>query len=298
MRDRSNIFSRRQMLTGLGMSAGAFAASGLVVPQAAGAAIEGTATNSVSPQSLVTTPGLKYAGLNLYAFQPVGSATRAVGAWGIYSGDHMAAQLHLPQGAVLREIDVWGQGLAFINLLRAPHDGSTWSSVKLTALGSGAGFQTLREAIADEVVNLADYTYAVDVIAPSSATGIAGVRIGYIPPAVMIPSTPIARVLDTRSGARLAAGTDTVVPLGLPAGARAAILNLTVTQTTGTSGYIGVYPAELSATWPGNSNLNWFGPGQNLATGITTAVGSFGAIILHVGENATHAIVDVQGYLT
>ena len=45
-------------------------------------AIEGAAANSLSPQSLVTTPGLKYAGVNLYAFQPVGSAARAVGASG------------------------------------------------------------------------------------------------------------------------------------------------------------------------------------------------------------------------
>ena len=76
---------------------------------------------------------------------------------------------------------------------------------------------------------------------------------------------------------------------------------LQVTQVTLPSG-AGMQTVHQSIAdapgWPGNSNINWFGPDQNLATGVTTAISSFGAIVLHVGENATHAIVDVQGYLT
>jgi hypothetical protein len=184
-----------------------------------------------------------------------------------------------------------------VQVWRAPHDNlAAWVKINEIIVPDGSGPQTAHGAIAEELVNLGDNSYTVVAAGTSITQGINSVRVGYRPAPTVVPISPIARVLDTRAGAKLAAGSDTLVNLGLPAAAQSAILTLTVTETTGSSGYIGVYPGNV-ATWPGNSNINWFDAGQNLATGVTTAVSSTGTIKLHVGENATHVIVDVQGYL-
>jgi len=91
----------------------------------------------------------------------------------------------------------------------------------------------------------------------------------------------------------------------VPVGAKGVLGTLTVTQTEGTSagGYLTVYPSGLpAADIPLSSNINWFGPGQSLATLVLSLLSSTGAITIYNGVVAgtsapTHVIFDAIGYV-
>lgn len=119
--------------------------------------------------------------------------------------------------------------------------------------------------------------------------------------AVFRPLTP-ARVLDTRIGvgaaARpLGAGETLRLPLagvgGVPTGARAVAINLTVTETAG-AGFVVAYPCGSSV--PLASNLN-FGPGESRANLVVSGLDSAGALCVHTPVG-THLVADVQGWFT
>jgi hypothetical protein len=110
------------------------------------------------------------------------------------------------------------------------------------------------------------------------------------------------RILDTRS----AIGIPTTTPVssggtvvlqvtggrsGVPAGAKTAVINLTVTGTTG-SGVLIAW-ADGSAK-PTTSNLNWV-KGQTIPNQIVVPIGPDGAVDLYV-TSTTHVVADVFGY--
>ena len=87
--------------------------------------------------------------------------------------------------------------------------------------------------------------------------------------------------------------------LAVPPGATAAIVTLTVTETTGTSttgGFLKIYTAAL-ANPPATSNINWTGANQNLAVSTQVAVDGTRSVKVTDGANATHFVIDVIGYL-
>ncbi len=57
-----------------------------------------------------------------------------------------------------------------------------------------------------------------------------------------------------------------------------------------------IYAAGTTVV-PAISNINWFGPDQNLAVNLQVAVDSAGQVTVFAGANATHFIIDVVGYL-
>ena len=99
-----------------------------------------------------------------------------------------------------------------------------------------------------------------------------------------------ARTVDLANGVNGAGGS---VP-AVPAGARAAQITLTITQTVG-SGFLTAYSAALT-TPPATSTINWTVPSSDIATTTTVAVDGSGKIALLAGLNGTHVIVDVTGY--
>jgi hypothetical protein len=117
-----------------------------------------------------------------------------------------------------------------------------------------------------------------------------------------IPLNPSIRAYDSRvsSGGPgpLAAGTTRTISLnvsgGVPKGASAALLNLTVVDTQGSGGYLTLYAANASN--PGTSNINWSSPGTILANNATVAVDPNAAIIVYAGNQATDFIIDILGY--
>lgn len=104
-----------------------------------------------------------------------------------------------------------------------------------------------------------------------------------------------ARQLDTRSSRAVPSGGTVKVHLGSYPGITAAILNLTVTGTTG-GGYITAYPD--GATLPNSSNLN-FGKGETVADEAVVKVGSDGYVDFTNTSNGTvELIVDLSGYFS
>ena len=108
------------------------------------------------------------------------------------------------------------------------------------------------------------------------------------------------RVYDSRA---LAAGKIKVdetrqVDLQLPAGVRAGIITVTVTETEmGVfGGFLTVYAGGVSAV-PNSSTVNWTTSDTSVATTTFAAVDENGRISITAGQNATHVIVDVIGFV-
>jgi len=106
------------------------------------------------------------------------------------------------------------------------------------------------------------------------------------------------RVLDTRS----AIGVGTTTPVGphssvtltlpgLPAGATAVILNVTVTAPT-TAGVLTVYPGAGAA--PTTSNLN-FAAGETVPNLVVVAVTNGQVSFANLGSGTVHVVADLFG---
>jgi len=118
--------------------------------------------------------------------------------------------------------------------------------------------------------------------APSGASSFRGV-------------TPM-RLLDTRQTSKRAAGTATSVQVagvaGVPAGATAVVLNVTVAEVQA-AGYATVYP--WGEALPNTSNLNVQSADEVVPNLVTVRVGASGSVGVYVSMGA-HVIVDVFGY--
>jgi uncharacterized protein YvpB len=108
-----------------------------------------------------------------------------------------------------------------------------------------------------------------------------------------------ARVFDSRvTGPRLGPGGSTAVQVAgqqgvPPTGATAAVLNVTVTNTTAAS-YLTVYPS--GAPQPLASNLNWRA-GQTRANLVEVSLGPDGKIVLYNSAGSTDVVLDVEGWV-
>ncbi|HYN31811.1 MAG TPA: hypothetical protein VES40_04240 [Ilumatobacteraceae bacterium] len=86
----------------------------------------------------------------------------------------------------------------------------------------------------------------------------------------------------------------------IPASAVAVTFNLTITDTSGSYGYLTVFPAGTPN--PGSSSINWFAPGLDLANGGVVSLGNVsgpGEITVEAGfvpDTGTDFIIDITGY--
>ena len=104
------------------------------------------------------------------------------------------------------------------------------------------------------------------------------------------PETP-RRALDTRPAGGPV--TDVTVPV-VPAGAQAAIVNLTVAGGSGAAGFVTAY--ACGSPLPLASNLN-FGAGDVVANAAVVPVAADGSLCLHA-STPTNLVVDVAGAVT
>jgi hypothetical protein len=117
---------------------------------------------------------------------------------------------------------------------------------------------------------------------------------GYFPAdtsAVFLPAP--TRVMDTRSGPRVAANTVKELVLSPPAGSTAAILNVTATDPTG-GGFATVYPCGQAT--PEASNLNFL-TGQTTPNLVMAKPGVDNKVCFFTSANV-HLIADLTGWLT
>jgi len=106
------------------------------------------------------------------------------------------------------------------------------------------------------------------------------------------------RILDTRNGTKLAAGSTTTLQVTgvgstlVPGDASAVYLNMTTDRTTGPNGFVTVYPCDSSR--PTASNFN---PTEGNATTVLVAakLSATGTVCIY-SNVATDLIADIQGY--
>jgi hypothetical protein len=144
------------------------------------------------------------------------------------------------------------------------------------------------------VLSTAGVIGVLAVASPASAAApVSGTYHATTPTRIFDTRTPVARV-------PVAAGGEIVVQVAglgsVPASASAVVLNVTVTEPTGT-GYVTVYP-DGSAR-PGTSNLN-FVPKQTVPTLVVVSVPTNGKVHFYNGSVAgsVHLFADVSGYYT
>jgi hypothetical protein len=294
--------TRRGLLAGMGAAA-SVAAFGTGIGTAGASVGPALATAGLDPAALL--PGLTYVTIDGSAFTPRDSDSAwprnitIVGAE-LNNGGTLVAPLTLPVGAVLKQVVLYylfppGSDLQ-ASVQRKPFVGSYDAVAPPVTLPTGPSLQAFTWDLTEAVNGTA--TYAVFVTTLNATQLVGGLLVGYVaPPAsAFTPLPTITRVLDTRTtGGKLTPGEERTVALGLPAAARAGVINLTVTETEA-AGFVAVFPADT--TYPGNSSINWFGPNQNLANGIIARVDGAGKITIRGGVNKTHVVIDVQGYLT
>jgi hypothetical protein len=300
--------TRRGLLAGMGAAAGAAAlatgvgpAAARVVPGGQPSAAGGTLGPSVDPP---LTPGLTYRMIDGVAFTPRdfdNAWPRAVQTQGVdlSAGGTLVASLDLPVGATLKEVTIFyesptGSNVQQASVQRKPTIGAYDAVAPPAPLNQGPSLQAFTFQVNETINGTATYSVFVSTFDQTQVVG--GLRFGYISPAqAFTPISPITRVLDTRNaGGKLNPGEERTVSLGVPGNASAAVFNITVTETEA-GGFVAVFPAGV--TWPGNSTINWFAAGQNLANGVISAVNATGQITVRGGVNKTHVVIDVQGYL-
>jgi hypothetical protein len=257
----------------------------------------------LDPSADTLVPGLVYQTVDAVGFTPRDNdqawqrRVTVVGA-DLETGGALVAPLVLPAGAVLKQVTLFyvspnGHTQQTVNLKRKPATGGYFDVVPPATLPQGDNLQLFTIGVNEPIDGTATYSVLVNTTDFSQAVG--GMRYGYAPPPqAFVPLTTVPRY-DSRTGAgKLKAGEERTLNLGVPAVARGAVFNLTVTETEG-AGYVAAFPANIA--WPGNSSVNWTAPNQNIANGVICGVDGGGNIKLHGGVNATHVVVDVQGYL-
>jgi hypothetical protein len=118
--------------------------------------------------------------------------------------------------------------------------------------------------------------------------------LGYFPAgSAYSPIAPV-RLLDTRSTSRVADGSQRTFSSGLPGGATAALVNITVLDQTSA----GTLTAWSGSTVPANPAVRWRGANDTALEFVLVPLDSSGNITIGPNGGSTHVIVDVVGYLT
>jgi hypothetical protein len=166
----------------------------------------------------------------------------------------------------------------------------TVANSAIVPVGSGGQISLYNHTGRTDVVVDLDGYFAPEQ--PSSGAG------AYVP---LAPS----RIADTRSGSGYAGAGSTLGPGGtltvqvtgqggVPAGAAAAILNVTAADTTAGS-YLTVYPEGV--TQPTASNLNWVS-GVTVANRVLAPLSPSGQVSVFNYAGQADVVVDVDGYFT
>ncbi len=185
------------------------------------------------------------------------------------------------------DVPVASLDLSAVTPVAAGTLGLRWSNVPATLTAEG-------------VAAFAGFYAAGDALDPVSFTLSGGEVPRYR------PLTP-ARILDTRVGGQTvdhrfegegirAPGSTVQLQVsdrgGVPAGASAVALNVTVAGAQG-DGYVTVWPCDSAQ--PNASSLN-FADGQTVANAVIAKVGAGGLVCLYVAEGSTELLADVTGY--
>lgn len=258
---------------------------------------------------LPATPGLTYLTFGQFTFRPNlfvnGYSVSGTGCYCSTSPGFVVANLDLPAGAIVKEVSFAGQNssgaAASFFVERYALDAGGSENVASVNLPSGAGVIQTGTTAVDHVVDPA-YSYDAGVFT-TTAIRMFSCRVGFAGPFGFFPVTPQKRKLDTRLPGPLTGkfipGQIRVLALGpeLPGGAVAAVVNVTVTDTTG-GGFLSLFPD--GTPWPGTASINWSAAGQTIGNSTTVAVSATQRVKIFCDGTpsaGTHVVVDLVGYL-
>lgn len=171
-------------------------------------------------------------------------------------------------------------GPGFLQLLDCSDDAGATSNLNLDGAGQTRSVLALAEFAADGSA----------CIFNSGATHVVADLQGYFAPGA-VDDVADERLLDTRSGARPAAGTTVTITGGRPDAT--GIVNLVATDTAA-PGFVSV--VQCGATAPTTSNVNVDAPGKTVAALAFVRFDATGSACLFTSADA-HLVADVQGYL-
>jgi len=185
-----------------------------------------------------------------------------------------------------------GQARPFVSTLNSL-GGDILANAAIVPAGTGGSISVYVTGQTDVVIDINGYFAPSDFVPPAGSASL-----------VMVPVTP-CRVADTRPGQStfgllgppiLGAGTKRDFPVlssscGIPAGARAYSVNVTVVPT-GPLGYLSAWPSDVPP--PLVSTLNSL-RGKILANAAIIPAAANGDISIFV-TNLTDVIIDINGY--
>lgn len=207
----------------------------------------------------------------------------------------IVASLPIPIGSVVKKINVAYVGQPIIAITRRVFGTQTLDdAMTLATLPSATNPATTTVTV--DVPFTAGATYAMRVFC-SAGQSIYGMEIGYVPAAqAFVPfGGAQARIFDSRDTTRFNPNEERVIDLSssLIATARAAVVNVTATQTAG-PGFVAAFADGIA--WPGNSTVNFSSANLTVANGAVVAM-TGGRIKIRCGPAASHVLVDVVGSL-
>jgi uncharacterized protein YkwD len=178
------------------------------------------------------------------------------------------------------------------------YSGLAWGETNATAASDGTlSGSPLCSSPADN--SSPSGTYPITCVANSLSSGFYSFSYASASLTLALGEVPLNpyRLLDTRGTGQVRPMGQVRLPVigrgGVPIGASAVVLNVTVTQPT-TSGVITVYPSGTAT--PTVSNLNYV-RGQTVPNSVIAPIGSDGAIMFYNRSNGTaQLVVDVSGY--
>lgn len=288
--------SRRTLIGGLG-AAGAIGLAG-----ALGGATPVSAAGEVADAIEAPTPGLVYLPLDAFAFDVARTASTPHRLYQDLTGmqpsdapNSIFASLPIPIGSVVKKINVAYIGQPIIAITRRTFGTQTLAdAMTLTSLPAQPNPATTTLTV--DVPFTAGATYGMRVFC-SAGVSVFGMEIGYVPAAqAFVPFTGSpARIFDSRDTTRFNPDEERTIDLSskLIATARAAVVNITATQTAG-PGFVAAFAD--GTVYPGNSTVNFSSANLTVANGAVVTM-TAGKIKLRCGPAATHVLVDVIGSL-
>lgn len=227
----------------------------------------------------------------------------SAGVWS--AGSRIAVHFPIPAGARVHRVDCFGSSNKAIAWFLSS-TGVEGTVTHASFASFAADDLVVSHVPEDELIVPANRRLGLYILGADTASSIfTSATAWFTPPSQnLIVNTPTVRAYDSRAGRAPLAVTkgligngatraiDLTVGGGVPAGATAALVNVTLVNTS-TEGFLALF--EGGTEWPGNSSINFDRANQIIANTTVVPVSAEGTIGVRASGTA-HFLIDVIGY--